>query len=46
MRSYKCFINSKGKGKVKLLEVYAVTQWFYQLYLLYYQGVPENLIFI
>ena len=27
-----------------LLEAYAVTRWFNQLYSLYYQNVPENLI--
>ena len=31
------------KDAVKLLEAYAVTQWFYQLYLLYYHA-SENLI--
>ena len=29
---------------VKLLKAYAVAQWFYQLYSLYYQDVPERLI--
>ena len=33
-----------GKGAVKPLEPYAVTQWFYQLYSLYYQDVLKNLI--
>ena len=34
----------KWKDVVKLLQAYGVTQWFYQLYSLYYQDVPENLI--
>ena len=38
---YKCQL---GKDVVKLLEAYAVTQWFYQVYSLHYQDVPENLI--
>ena len=33
-----------GKGAVKLFEADTVTGWFYQLYSLYYQDIPENLI--
>ena len=33
-------VPKEGRGKT----AYAVTQWFYQLYSLYYQDFPENLI--
>ena len=36
-------VTREAHGK-KILEAYAITQWFYQLYSLYNQDVPENLI--